>query len=241
MTSVTSRRLRPRALLACGAGLAATAALTLTGAAGAQTGPATGPAAGPVTAAGSTTVTPAGHSFAATLNGKATFKAGSVTATCTASSSQPSTGSDNNRIPDAPGNQNPSGPVSSSINPPTYSGCTASIAGVTTTVTTSGTWGVAMQHGSPISATLTIPAGGFVLESKGLANCTITAAPTAPADILTTYTNGAPSKLTVTNANVPVKVTGGFGCPTSATSSVFNAVYDITDTTDPGSQITVSD
>ncbi|MEU1814010.1 hypothetical protein ABZ543_02310 [Streptomyces roseifaciens] len=235
MTSVTSRRLRPRALLACGAGLAATAALTLTGAAGAQTGPAAGPAA-----AESTTVTPAGHSFAATLNGKATFKAGSVTATCTVSSSQPSSGSDNNRIPDAPGNQNPSGPVSSSINPPTYSGCTASIAGVTTTVTTSGTWSVSMQHGSPITATLGIPVGGFVLESKGLANCKITAAPTAPADILTTYTNGAPSTLTVTNATVPVKVTGGFGCPTSATSSVFNAVYDITDTTDPASQITVS-
>ncbi|GGX71861.1 hypothetical protein [Streptomyces hiroshimensis] len=236
MTYATSRRLRPRALLACGAGLAATAALTLTGAAGAQAGP----SAGPAVAAGPTTVTPAGHSFAATLNGKATFKAGSVTATCTVSSSQPSDGSGNNRIPDAPGNQNPAGPVSSSINPPTYSGCTASIAGVTATVTTSGTWGVAMQYGSPATATLTIPSGGFVLESKGLANCTITAAPTAPADIVTTYTNGAPSQLTVANAAVPVKVTGGFGCPTSATSSVFNAVYDVTDTTDPGSQITVS-
>ncbi|MGK5732723.1 hypothetical protein [Streptomyces sp. URMC 124] len=231
MTSVTSRRLRPRALLACGAGLAVTAALTLTGAAGAQAGP----------AAGSTTVTPAGHSFAATLNGKATFKAGSVTATCTASSSQPSADPASNRIPDAPDNHNPSGPVSSSINPPTYSGCTASIAGVTTTVTTSGTWRVSMQYGSPISATLSIPVGGFVLESKGLANCTITAAPDAPADIVATYTNGAPSTLTVANATVPVKVTGGFGCPTSAKSSVFNAVYDITDTTDPASQITVSD
>ncbi|MFF7020783.1 hypothetical protein ACFY97_07155 [Streptomyces klenkii] len=226
-------RLRPRAVLACGAGLAVTAALTLTGAAGAQ--------AGPAAAAGSTTVTPAGHSFAATLNGKAGFKAGSVTATCTTSSSRPSDGSDGNRIPEAPGNQNPSGPVTSGINAPTYSGCTASLPGVTTTVTTSGAWQVSMQNGSPITATLTIPTGGFVLKSSGLANCTITAAPSAAADIVATYTNGSPSKLTVSNAGVPVKVEGGFGCPTSTTTSVFNAVYDITDTTDPASQITVSE
>ncbi|WP_424887682.1 hypothetical protein [Streptomyces sp. XH2] len=232
----TPRRLRPRAALACGAGLAVAAALTLTGAAGAQTGPAAATAV-----AGSTTVTPAGHSFAATLNGKATFKAGSVTATCTASSSTPSDDSAGNRIPDAPGNQNPSGPVTSPINAPTYTGCTASIPGVTTTVVTSGAWQVSMQNGSPIAATLTIPTGGFVLKSTGLANCTITAAPTAAADIVATYTNGSPAKLTVSNASVPVKVEGGFGCPTSATTSVFNAVYDITDTTDPGSQITVSD
>ncbi|MGW2599671.1 hypothetical protein [Streptomyces klenkii] len=230
---MTPRRLRPRAVLACGAGLAVTAALTLTGAAGAQ--------AGPAAAAGSTTVTPAGHSFAATLNGKATFKSGSVTATCTASSSRPADGSDGNRIPEAPGNQNPSGPVTSGINPPTYTGCTASLPGVTTTVTTSGAWQVSMQNGSPITATLTVPTGGFVLKSSGLANCTITAAPAAAADIVATYTNGSPSKLTVSNASVPVKVEGGFGCPTSATTSVFNAVYDITDTTDPGSQITVSE
>ncbi|MFF7727700.1 hypothetical protein [Streptomyces sp. NPDC008001] len=230
---MTFRRLRARAVLACGAGLAATAALTLTGTAGAQ--------AGPAAAAGSTTVTPAGHSFAATLNGKATFKAGSVTATCTASSSQPSDDPAANRIPEAPGNQNPAGPVVSGINAPTYSGCTASLPGVTTTVTTSGAWQVSMQNGSPITATLTIPPGGFVLKSAGLANCTITAAPAAPADIVATYTNGSPSKLTVTDAAVPVKVEGGFGCPTSATSSVFNAVYDVTDTTDPASRITVSE
>jgi len=37
-----------------------------------------------------------------------------------------------------------------------------------------------------------------------------------------------------------VHVVGGFGCPTSATSSAFNATYLITDVTDPASQITVT-
>ncbi|MCC0094729.1 MULTISPECIES: hypothetical protein [Streptomyces] len=188
--------------------------------------------AAPAPLAGSTTVTPAGHSFTATLSGKATLKAGSVTVTCTVSVS---TGT----VPAAPGNQNASGPVSSPISPPTYSSCTSSVWGVTPTVTTSGAWSVSMQNGSPITATMTVPVGGLVVQTSGLATCTVTAAPTAPANVAGTWANGAPPSLTFTNASVPVTVTGGFGCPTSATSSVFNAVYKVTDTTDPAQQITV--
>ncbi|MBT2383683.1 hypothetical protein [Streptomyces sp. ISL-11] len=235
---MTSRTLHPRALLATGAGLAVTAALTLTGAgpAGAQ------PPAGAAPLADSTTVSPAGHYFAATLNGKATFKIGAVTVTCKVSTSQPTAGGgdDNNRIPAAPGNHNDAGPVGSPINAPTYSSCTTSQMGVTATVTTSGAWAVSMQYGTPSTATLTVPSGGLVARTSGLASCTATAAPTAPAQIASTFTNGEPSTLTVTNASVPVKVVGGFGCPTAATSSVFNAVYDVTDATDPSSQITVT-
>ncbi|WP_030303030.1 hypothetical protein [Streptomyces katrae] len=188
--------------------------------------------AAPSPLAGSTTVTPAGHSFKATLSGKATLKAGSVTVTCTVSVS---TGT----VPAAPGNQNASGPVSSPISPPTYSSCTSSVWGVTPTVTTSGSWSVSMQDGSPITATMTVPVGGLVVQTSGLATCTVTAAPSAPANVAGTWTNGAPPSLTFTNASVPVTVTGGFGCPTGATSSVFNAVYKVTDTTDPAQQITV--
>ncbi|MFK0235400.1 hypothetical protein [Streptomyces vinaceus] len=187
--------------------------------------------AAPAPLAGSTTVTPAGHSFKATLSGKATLKAGSVTVTCSVSVS---TGT----VPAAPGNQNASGPVSSPISPPTYSSCTSSIPGVTPTVTTSGSWSVSMQNGSPITATMTVPVGGLVVHTTGLATCTVTAAPTAPANVAGAWANGAPPSLTFTNASVPVTVTGGFGCPTSATSSVFNAVYKVTDTTDPAQQIT---
>ncbi|MGE7384420.1 hypothetical protein ACQKM2_02800 [Streptomyces sp. NPDC004126] len=205
-------------------GLAAAAALTAASATA---------TAAPLPAAGSTTVTPAGHAFKAALSGKATLKAGSVTVTCTVSVS---TGS----VPAAPGNQNPAGPVSSPISPPTYSSCTTSMPGVSATVTTSGSWAVSMQNGSPITATMTVPAGGLVVQTSGLASCTVTAAPGGAASAPGSWTNGAPSALTFTNATVPVTVTGGFGCPTSATTSTFNAVYKVTDTTDPSQQITVT-
>lgn len=188
--------------------------------------------AAPLPLAGSTTVTPAGHAFKATLSGKSTLKAGSVTVTCTVSVS---TGA----VPAAPGNQNASGPVSSPISPPTYSSCTSSIPGVTPTVTTSGAWSVSMQNGSPITATMNVPTGGLVVDTTGLAVCTVTAAPSGPAGVAGSWANGAPPSLTFTNASVPVTVTGGFGCPTSATSSTFNAVYKVADTTDPAQQITV--
>ncbi|MFE7118633.1 hypothetical protein ACFU99_24770 [Streptomyces sp. NPDC057654] len=230
--------LRARALLAPAAGLACAAAFALSGTAGAAA-PASAPVAAPGIAPASTTVTPAGHHFAANLTGKATFKAGAVTVTCTVSSSAPGSGA-NNQVPATPGNTNPSGPVSNAINAPTFSSCSASLPGVTASITTSGNWGVAMQNGSPVSASLTIPTGGFVLQTSGLASCTVTAAPSAAANIAGTWTNGAPSKLGFSNAAVPVHVVGGFGCPTSSTSSTFSATYNVTDTTDPASQITVT-
>ncbi|MEU9419332.1 hypothetical protein [Streptomyces sp. NPDC048272] len=212
---------RKRTALALG--MAAAAALTVASATA---------TAAPLPLAGSTTVTPAGHAFKATLSGKATLKAGSVTVTCTVSVS---TGT----VPAAPGNNNPAGAVTSPITAPTYSSCSSSMPGVTPTVTTSGAWTVSMQNGSPITATLKVPVGGLVVTTSGLANCTVTAAPSAPANVGGTWTNGAPPSLTFTNASVPVTVTGGFGCPTSATSSTFNAVYKVTDTTNPAQQITV--
>lgn len=207
-------------------------ALAAAAAAGAMSLAPVAATATPLPLAGSTTVTPAGHAFKATLSGKATLKAGSVTVTCTVSVS---TGS----VPAAPGNTNPAGAVSSPISPPTYSSCTSSMPGVTPTVTTSGAWKVSMQNGSPITATMTVPTGGLVLKTTGLAVCTVTAAPSGPASVPGTWTNGSPPSLTFTNASVPVTVTGGFGCPTSATASIFNAVYKVTDTTDPAQQITV--
>ncbi|MEV6685565.1 hypothetical protein AB0N28_09515 [Streptomyces sp. NPDC051130] len=205
-------------------GMAAAAALTVAS---------TSATATPLPLAGSTTVTPAGHAFRATLSGKATLKAGSVTVTCTVSVS---TGT----VPAAPGNHNAAGPVSSPISPPTYSSCTSSMPGVTPTVTTSGAWSVSMQNGSPATATMTVPTGGLVVHTTGLATCTVTAAPTGPANVGGAWANGAPSSLTFTNASVPVTVTGTFGCPTSATSSTFNALYNVTDTTNPAQQITVA-
>ncbi|MEV4434599.1 hypothetical protein [Streptomyces sp. NPDC049555] len=222
--------LRTHALMTAGAALAA-AALTLAG-----SGPAGATAADE---AGPTTVRPAGHAFAATLNGEVTLRAGSLTVTCTTSTSAPTAGNDTNHVPAAPDNTNAAGPVVSKANAPTFSDCSSSLPGVDITITTTGTWDIAMQHGSPDTASLTAPAAGMVLKSSGLANCTVTASPDAPAVIPATYTNGAPSQITVTDAAVPVRIEGGFGCPTTATTAVFNAKYDVTDVTDPSSQITV--
>ncbi|MCH0539279.1 hypothetical protein I3F58_06840 [Streptomyces sp. MUM 203J] len=223
-TRITS----PRRTVASVSALAATGALALTGTASAAAPTPSAPAA-----AGPTTVTPAGHGFTAALSGKATFKAGSVTVTCSVSSAGGS-------VPAAPGNHNPSGPVTSSITAPTFSSCSTSMWGVSATVTTSGAWTVSMQHGSPVVASFTVPAGGLVVQTSGLASCTVTAAPNGPAVAAGTWNNGAPSSLAFSGATVPIKVVGGFGCPTSATGSAFTATYTVTDTTDPAQQITVS-
>ena len=52
--------------------------------------------------------------------------------------------------------------------------------------------------------------------------------------------DGAPPTLTFADVAVPVTVTGGFGCPTAATEALFNATYEVVDTTDPTQSITVT-
>lgn len=193
-------------------------------------------------APGSTTVNPSGHSFAAKLNGKATFTAGSTTMTCTVSASVPN-GTGANQIPAAPGNHNAAGPVSAAINPPTFSGCTTSVFGVGVTVTSNaanGQWSISAQYGSPIPAGLTMPKGGVVIRTSGLASCTLTASPGGPSSIPGTWTNGSPSKLAIANAPVAATGTGGFLCPTGNQTATFSATYDVSDTTDPAQQITVT-
>ena len=215
-------------LLVSATGLAAATALTF-GATGTQ-------------AVAPTTLLPAGHSFSAQLTGKATFVAGSTTMTCTVSASVPTSGA-NNKIPAAPANHNAAGPVTVPVNPPTFSGCTTSVAGVGVTVTsnaTNGAWTLSVQNGAPATGGFTIPKGGVVLKTSGFASCTITASPSGPTAVAGTWTNGAPSTLALANAPVPATVTGGFLCPTGNQSATFSATYRITDTTDPAQQITVS-
>ncbi|MCH6160348.1 hypothetical protein [Streptomyces marispadix] len=225
----------PLSLRAVVAGVSAAAALVLAGTAtananvGGDTGGHSGRAGA---AAGSTTVTPAGHEYAAKLSGDATFTAGSVTVTCTVSEVS-------GAIPAEPGNHEDAGPVESAVGAPGYDSCTTSMPGVDAAVTTSGDWKVSMQHGDPSTAGLTMPTGGFVLKTSGLAECTVTAAPGEAATATGEWANGSPSTLTFDAVDVPVKVEGGFGCPTSATSSQFSAVYEITDTTDSGVDVVV--
>ncbi|MEU8758776.1 hypothetical protein [Streptomyces sp. NPDC048659] len=195
-----------------------------------------------VTQAASTTLLPAGHSFAAKLSGKATFVAGSTTMTCTVSASTP-TGGANNAVPAAPANHNAAGAVTVPINPPTFSGCSTSILGVNATITSNaanGAWTLSVQNGTPATGGFTIPKGGVVIKTSGLASCTLTASPAGPTAVNGTWTNGAPSALAIAGAPVAATGTGGFLCPTGNQSATFSATYQLTDTTDPAQQITVT-
>lgn len=226
---MSTRHPYARSLRVVVTGMTAAAALTVAGAASATPlNDVPSPAA-----AESTTVTPAGDEYTAKLAGEATFTAGSVTVTCTVSEAS-------GRIPAAPDNHNDAGPVVSGTNAPTYDSCSTSLPGVEAAVTTSGDWTVSMQNGAPSTAGLTMPTGGFVLKTSGLAECTVTAAPEAAATATGEWANGSPATLTFDAAAVPVKVEGGFGCPTSSTSSEFSATYEITDTTNPDADVAVT-
>lgn len=192
-------------------------------------------------AVSSTTVTPAGDSFQASLaSGSADFTVGSTTVSCSNSGTS-------GAVPAAPDNNNPAGPVSSVLSTPTFTSCSTNVflVGATSTAnSTNGNWGVALQYDPAGSTgTMTIPAGGVVVQTSGLANCTITVSPSAAVTVQGTWVPGtatAAPQLQFSKVSVPVVVTGGFGCPTSATSSTFTANYSITDTTNSAAQIAVA-
>jgi hypothetical protein len=187
-----------------------------------------------------TSVSPAGDHVSASLppGGTLNVTLGGTTGTCTSSTSNPS--GNKNRIPTA-GNPNPSGAVSVKINPPATSGCDDGLPGTTVTVATSGSWKVALQRRpSKVKATLTIPQGGAVITTSGLANCTGTVAPSGPTKVVGTWTNGSPSTITITNESVPVVITGGGLCPTDTTLGFLTVTYQVRDTDHPGTNITVA-
>lgn len=192
-------------------------------------------------ATSSTTVTPAGDAYRSSLTSgtTASFSAGTTTVTCTGSVAS-------GQVPVAPGNTNPSGPVGSPLTPPNFTGCSTGTFLLTPTVTsnnTNGDWVVSLQYDAAGSTgSLTIPRGGQVISTSGIASCTTTVAPNGPVTINGTWTPGAgltSPKLVFSNVTVPISVTGGLFCPTSSTTGTFSASYDITDTSNPNVQITV--
>ncbi|MFI5782312.1 hypothetical protein [Nocardia sp. NPDC051570] len=184
-------------------------------------------------AAGSTTVSPAGASVSGTNQGPIVFTAGPVTVTC-------NTVTTSGSVPAAPNNQNPSGSVSVQIAAPTISDCSTNLPGaLSATVTTSGTWGVSVQNGSPIVGNLLAPAGGVTLQTSGALSCTAVLSPDSPATVAGTFTNGNPSTVTATDVTVPVKITGDAACPSPATATT-SATFALNNTTDPSTPITVS-
>jgi YD repeat-containing protein len=204
--------------------------------------------AGPAQAASGTTVTPAGDSYSASLvpGTGAVFVVGSTTVTCNQSAN---TGT----VPAAPDNSSASGPVVSSVTPPTFANnggaCPTNVPFTTAssaTNSTNGAWTISLQYDAAGSTgTMTIPQAGVVTTISGLASCTITVAPDGPASITGPWVDGTATSAPVLDfsagVSLPIKVTGGFGCPTGATTATFTARYQITDTTDATQQITVGE
>lgn len=202
-------------------------------------------AAAPASAAdpSSTTVTPAGDGFSASLASGTTadFTVGSVTVSCDNSTAS-------GAVPAAPGNHNDAGPVSGTLTPAVFdngggAACSTNVVFTTATTTTTGDWTLSLQY-DPAGSTVTmgIPQGGVVTQTSGLASCTVTVAPDAATDVVGSWVPGDgtnPPQL-VFNTSVPISVSGGFGCPTSSTSADFAATYVTTDSTDGTQQITVA-
>jgi hypothetical protein len=133
------------------------------------------------------------------------------------------------------------------ISPPSFTDCPTGNPLTKAHVSTNadnGTWALALQNDSAgPKGTVTIPKGGIVGAVTGVANCKVTVAPNGPVTITGDWTPGSASaaaQLSIHATDVPMTVTGGALCPTSQTSGTFSATYDITDTTTPGSQITIA-
>lgn len=225
ITSAAARRNRLRALATAGV---AAAVVTV--------------ASPALAATSSTTVTPAGDAFQGALSAgsSADFTLGSTAVSC-------GTSVTNGQVPAAPDNFNGAGAVTSSLSNPSFTDCSTNnflLTASTETNSTNGSWGIALQYDpAGTTGTLTIPQGGVVVSIGGIASCTVTVAPDGPATVAGTWTPGTADsapKLGFSNVSVPVKVTGGFFCPTGSTSATFTASYDITDTTSPSSQIAVT-
>ncbi|MFF7503959.1 hypothetical protein ACFZBM_31730 [Streptomyces lavendulae] len=200
-------------------------------------------AATPGAAAGvpGTSLSPAGHRFSAVAAGPVVFEAGPIVVTCAASSSPPGTGS-RNTIPDGPASANPAGPVAVRIAPPTFKDCTTDAPGLRVAVETNeaaGPWQVQLQYGTPGTARLSIPSGGFVLRTSGLLACTATAAPNGPASAEGRWRQEGGPAVLLERAPIPVKLEGSFFCATSVTSATITAEYTVRNTTDPARPITV--
>jgi hypothetical protein len=197
-------------------------------------------------AATGTTVTPAGHSYSATLvtGTTATFLVGSTTVTCNQSGN---TGA----VPAEPDNT-AADTVTSTISPSTFANnggnCPTNVlftTAKTVSNTTNGNWTIGLHYAEAgATGTLTIPKAGVVTTISGLASCVVTVAPDGPTSFTGPWVNSDGTSQPVLDfsagVNLPIKVTGGLACPTGSTTALFKAKYTTTDTTDPSQRITVS-
>lgn len=159
-------------------------------------------------------VSPTGAFSAALCSGTSvTFKLGTATVTCTASTSS------GNAATSAHGQ-----PICGNLSAPTLTGCTVKAAGFSfaASCTASGTWNLCASSSG--TSSLTIPQNGVACTAHPFgANCAATSTTAGAFAASGTWTNTG-SKATFTNQNVPVVTSGGFPCPSSSTA-VFSATY----------------
>ncbi len=108
--------------------------------------------------------------------------------------------------------------------------CTDNLGGTETT-TTSGTWKIQeidaagdesqSEPNSGDKLQVTVPKGGAVVHTSE--GCTITVAPNGAFKVPGSYNDV--NTFVVSISNLPIKVTGGAICPTTATTSSFNGTY----------------
>jgi hypothetical protein len=151
------------------------------------------------------------------VSGKSTstvFAAGGITVTCTNSVAGGTTPANGLSFPIKP---------LPTFNDGTGSPCTDSFGGTDNTKT-KGTW--TLKFINPTELEIVVAkAGAVVTNSLG---CTITVAPTAAYDVKAAGNYDGVSKLTVKITTLPIKVTGGLQCPTTATKASFTATYTFT-------------
>jgi hypothetical protein len=190
-----------------------------------------------------TQVSPAGDYLALDLpvGGAATYVIGDITVTCAYSYSHPKApvGSNiRNQIPTA-GNPTASGPLSFTFNWPWMLDCNTATPGLDASVVTDGSWTLSLRHRATRETfKIKIPKNGILITTSGTAACTITVAPAKATSPGGAWTNGSPSQMTLTDARLPVTVTGGAGCPV-ATNALFSVTYLVTNVSNPSADITV--
>lgn len=158
-------------------------------------------------------VTPSGTAFTASSS-NVSFKLGTATVTCTASSTSGTT-------PAACGT-----PLCVTVSNPTFTGCKVNASGFTfnatlTSNSTNGPWQFCLAATGP-TGSLKIPAGG-VHSSASVLGATCTATSGAATTVSGPWSNTT-SSVVFTNQSVPVTTTGGFPCP-SATTASFSGTF----------------
>jgi hypothetical protein len=170
---------------------------------------------------------------------------GSDTA-CTTSSkpTSPLGANARNQIPTAD-NPTTAGPVLISLNRLAMTACTTDAPGVdNVTVQNFGGWKLALQHkASGDTATIRIPKGGSVISAYIAAydsTCTATVAPDGPVAVVGKWTDGTPSRVTITSAAVPAVTGGDPLCPKGPVTGYITVTFNATNISHPGTPISVT-